>query len=262
MRLKNKTILVTGSTNGIGAAIASQAVREGANVMIHGLEQSVAEQLSSLLGGQTRYTIADLSNTSNCKQLIDATVESFGSIDGIVNNAGIYPRNTIDNLTEALFDQVITVNLKAPLLLSQLAVQQFRKQKTKGSIVNIGSINAHCGQPDLLVYSISKGGLMTMTRNLSDALGSEGIRVNQLNVGWTVTENEIKTKIKDGLPPDWQAKVPPLYAPSGQLFKPEQVAQHACFWLSDESAPCSGSVYEVEQYPLIGRSRLSDLVLD
>jgi len=84
------------------------------------------------------------------------------------------------------------------------------------------------------------------------------VRINQLNVGWTLTENENRMQLLEGHGPDWQKDVPATFAPSGTLLLPEQVAEHAVFWLSDRSAPISGQVYEVEQYPIIGRNHVSE----
>lgn len=94
---------------------------------------------------------------------------------------------------------------------------------------------------------------MTLTRNLADAFGVDGVRFNQLNVGWTLTENEYKVKMGDGLPADWPEHVPPYAAPAGRLTKPEEVAAAAVYWVSRESEPISGTVAELEQYPIIGR---------
>lgn len=141
--------------------------------------------------------------------------------------------------------------------MAQAAIAQFRHQKQGGNILNIGSINAYCGESILLVYSMTKVGLMTMTRNLADALGQEKIRVNQLNVGWTTTPNEIALKIEEGLPHDWYHHVSPTFAPTGKLLTPNNVAEHCLFWISDKSAPASGCVCKVEQYPLIGRNKIT-----
>ncbi|MES2998098.1 MAG: SDR family oxidoreductase [Pseudomonadota bacterium] len=260
--LKNKIILITGSTNGIGSATARRCVAQGAKVMIHGRQEDRAKALVAELGKDSaHYLIADLADENSYHYLITETVKKFGTLHGLVNNAGIYPRNNIDSASLALCEQIMRINFYAPLLLCKAAVKVFRKQEHSGAIVNIGSMNAYCGQPDLLIYSSSKGALMTMTRNLADSLGPDHIRVNQLNVGWTPTENEIFLKLAEGLPENWQERIPKVYAPSGHLLSPDNVASHVVFWLSDQSAPISGAVYEVEQYPIIGRNRINDLVL-
>ncbi|WP_010597836.1 SDR family NAD(P)-dependent oxidoreductase [Rickettsiella massiliensis] len=261
--LKNKVILITGSTNGIGRAAAKRCVEQGARVMVHGRQEDRAQALVAELGEQSaHYVIADLENDQEAPNaLVAATVSKWGRLDGLVNNAGIYPRNTIDSVDVELYQKIMQVNFHVPLLICKAAMKPFRQQG-RGAIVNIGSMNAYCGQTDLLIYSCSKGALMTMTRNLADSLGPEQVRVNQLNVGWTATENEMALKRSEGLPDNWQEKIPKVYAPSGRLLSPENVAEHIVFWLSDRSAPVSGAVYEVEQYPIIGRNRLNDLVIN
>ena len=106
----------------------------------------------------------------------------------------------------------------------------------------------------MLAYSICKGGLMTLTRNLADAHGTEGIRVNQLNVGWTLTPNEWALKMKEGLPEDWPSRLPKTLAPSGRLLSPDDIARAAVYFLSAEAALINGAILDVEQYPLIGRN--------
>lgn len=260
--LDSKVVLITGSTTGIGESIAKSCYQQGAMVMVHGRNEQRAKQLAERLGERADYIIGDLgamAQQNECRVLVERTVERFGRLDCLVNNAALTTRSDIDSASSEAFDTMMNVNVKAPMLLAQAAVNAYREQQTRGTIVNIGSMNAYCGQTDLLIYSMTKGAMMTMTRNLADALGKENIRINQLNVGWTVTPNEIELKAKEGLSSDWYQQVNPLFAPSGQLLMPEQVAEHVLFWLSERSAPVSGSVYDVEQYPLMGRNLINQL---
>jgi NAD(P)-dependent dehydrogenase (short-subunit alcohol dehydrogenase family) len=192
-----------------------------------------------------------------CERIVAATVERFGRIDGVVNNAALTTRSTLEKSDAAMFDRIINVNLRAPLLIIRAAVPHFRSNG-KGVVVNIGSVNALAGQSDLVAYSASKGGLATLTRNLANGLATEHIRVNQLNVGWVTSPNEIALKQSEGLPPGWEKNVPKTYAPTGRLQIPEEIAQHVVFWLSDDSAPANGCVYELEQYSPIGRNPLKE----
>lgn len=149
--LKNKVILVTGSSAGIGKAIARECRAQGAKVMIHGRDPKRTEETAKELADHTGHCIADIADLNACQKLIDATVEHFGRIDVLVNNAGIFPRTTIDDTTPENFETIFSVNVRAPVFLTQAAVKHFRKQpeqfKSRGVIVNIGSMNAHCGQP-------------------------------------------------------------------------------------------------------------------
>ncbi len=263
MLLKDKVVLVTGSTTGIGAAIAKHCIEHGAKVMLHGRDKERAEKAVKELGEDSAaYFLADLSCPDPCDRIVNATVEAFGRIDCLINNAGKSPRDDISTITGDKFDWVVRLNLRAPLFLTRDAVREFRKQGSGGTVVNIGSINAYCGQADLLGYAITKGGLMTMTRNLGNALGKDNIRVNQLNVGWTLTENESAIKQNEGFPENWEQNIPQTYAPSGKLLRPEDIARHAVFWASELSAPSNGVVYELEQYPVVGRNLINEIPLD
>ncbi len=258
MLLENKRILITGATQGIGKAIALYCHAQGATVFLHGRNHQALQSLCEDLHERAYFLSIDLSEPQAANKLMQAAIEAMNGLDGLVNNAGIFPRTNIDDVTSELFNEIMTVNLRKPLLLCQAAIRHFKKQNTSASIVNIGSINAYCGQPDLLIYSMSKGALMTMTRNLADAHGVDHIRVNQLNVGWTLTETEHQIKSQE-LGENWQHHIPKAFAPKGEILKPEQIAPHVGFWLSELSSPCSGAIYEVEQYPVIGRNRISDL---
>ncbi len=153
---------------------------------------------------------------------------------------------------------IMAINLRAPMLIIRQAVKEFGETesfgRSRGVVLNVGSINALAGEPNLVAYSASKGGLVTLSRNLANSLAVEKIRVNHLNVGWVTSANEIALKQTEGMAPGWENRVPIEYAPSGKLQTPQEIARHILFWISDESAPASGCVYEVEQYSMIGRN--------
>ena len=187
------------------------------------------------------------------RSLSRETVAHFGRIDGLVNNAAVMTRGTLKTPIAEAFDRTVAIDLRAPFLLIQAALPHFRKQGG-GRVLNIGSINAYCGERIHVVYSICKGGLMTLTRNLADAHGAEGIRVNQFNVGWTLTPNEFALKKTRGPSRDWPTKLPRDFAPSGRILSPEDIAWAAVYFLSDEAALINGAILDVEQFPFIGRN--------
>ncbi|MCA9838539.1 MAG: SDR family oxidoreductase [Trueperaceae bacterium] len=250
MRLEDKVILITGSSTGIGEATAERCLAEGARVMIHGLDEAETAETAGRLSQP--YMVADLALTESANTVIAKTIEYYGRIDGLVNNAASTARSDLSSTHPDFFDQMIAINLRTPLFMIQAAVPHMKAQG-KGAVVNIGSVNAYCGHPNLLDYSISKGGLMTLTRNLANALAPDHIRVNQLNPGWTLSRNEIALQISEGQPEDWYNQVSPRLAPTGRLLEPSEIAAHVVHWLSDASAPASGVIYEVEQFPVIGR---------
>ncbi len=254
MRLQNKVIIVTGSTTGIGKAIAVRCVSEGAKVVIHGLEKDLGELVISQLGTDKAVLhIEDIGNDGVAGRLVDIAVRNFGKLDAVVNNAAAILASNIETTDTVLFEKILRVNLLAPFSLIKAALPYL--SKTKGSVLNIGSVNAYSGEPNLLAYSVSKGGLMTLSKNLGDTLHREyGVRVNQINPGWVLTESEIQRKREQGLNDDWQSALPRIYAPAGRILFPEEIAAAAIYWLSDESGPVSGQVFDIEQHPFIGRN--------
>ena len=116
------------------------------------------------------------------------------------------------------------------------------------------SINGYCGEANLLPYSISKGALHTLSRNLADAWGPHGIRVNHFVLGWVLTRNEYELKMRDGLAENWHLHPPPEAVPFGTMTSPEAIAAAALYWCSRDSWPLSGNTIELEQFPLIGRN--------
>ena len=257
--LEGKVALVTGSASGIGEAIARRLGAEGARVIVHGLPaqaeaaETIAREIRDANGTEADVRLADISDPNACANLIDAVVARFQRIDILVNNAGVTWRADLAATDAAFFDRVIAINLRAPLLLIRAAVPYFRRQGG-GRVLNIGSVNAHCGEAALLPYSISKGGMVTLTRNLADALARDGVRVNQINPGWVLTQNEYETKVADGLSPDWPTQIPREHAPAGRIFDPSEIAHFAVCFLGEPAALVSGSVLDVEQFPLIGRN--------
>ncbi len=258
MRLKDKVIVVTGSTTGIGKAIALACVSAGARVIIHGLEKDLGEAVFKQIGhDKARLCIEDISNEGAPERLVNVAVQAFGRLDAIVNNAAAVVTSNIHSTDLAFFRNVLEVNMLSPFALIQAALPHLRE--TSGCVLNIGSINAWCGEPNLLAYSVAKGALMTMTRNLGDTLHREdGVRVNQINPGWVLTETEAQRKKDQGLPADWYKNVPKVYAPAGRILSPAEIAIAAIYWLADESGPISGQVVDLEQYPLIGRNPPKD----
>lgn len=258
MRLKDKVIIVTGSTTGIGKAIAKRCVAEGAKVVIHGLEQDLGEEVLAEIG--TEHAVfhqEDITSETCPDNLVNLAVKTFGKIDAVVNNAALVIASDIHNTDRVFFQKVLDINTIAPFLLIQKALPELIK--SKGCVLNIGSINAWSGEPNLLAYSVSKGAIMTLTGNLGDSLMREyGVRVNQINPGWVLTERESERKKLHGLSDTWYEELPSIIAPSGRILRPEEIAAACIFWLSDESGPVSGQVLTLEQHPMIGRNLPKD----
>lgn len=241
-RLNGKVALVTGSPKGgIGGAIADRFAAEGARVMRH--DKTAEITTANPDDEDSAFFDADLTDPAQCVAVVEATVRRFGRIDILVNNAASTARSDIESTDAAFFDAMMAINLRAPLLLIQAAVPHFRAQGG-GVVLNIGSVNGHSGGGNLLAYSVSKGGLMTMSRNLADALGGDNIRVNHFNVGWVLSANEQTLQESEGRPPDWAQHV---HFPSGRLLLPEEIASFAVTFVEDNGGPVSGAVVDLSQ---------------
>ena len=252
MRLKNKHILITGSATGIGEAMARRFVAEGARVIIHGLDQAAGEAVATSLGDRAALHICDLAKPQAAGGLVAFAMEKFGRLDGLVNNAATIPRSNLFTTDVELFDRTMAINVRAPLLLIQAAFPHLKQ--SRGAVLNIGSVNAYCGESNLLPYSISKGAMTTLTRNLADAHAADHVRINQINPGWVLSAHEDQMQQSLGKPADWHEHLSKSEAPAGRILTPDELAAAAVYWMSDESAIVSGSVLEINQFPIIGRN--------
>ena len=258
IQLNGKVVLVTGSTQGIGRAIAEELVRCGAGgLLVTGRElergNAVAAKLSRS-GTPTVFVAADLSDPAAPALLAQACIDRFGRIDGLVNAAGLTDRASFIDASLDDWASLFAVNARAPFFLMQAAIADMVKRGQGGAIVNILSINAHCGSPELAVYSATKGALATLTRNAANAHRFDRIRVNGINVGWTDTPAERIMQAETlGHGPGW-LDAANASQPFGRLLTPGDVANLAVFLLSDACGPMTGALIDQEQW-VIGANR-------
>ena len=249
--LSGRVAIVTGSTSGIGRGVAVRLAGLGARVIVHGRDETGArETLDDVAkaGGASAWYRADLGRAQECRALVAFAIQTFGALDILVNNAALTTRGDIEHVPLEVVDSVLAVNLRAPLLLIQAAIPHFQA-RGGGSVVNIGSINAYIGEPKLCAYSVSKGGLMTLTKNTAAYLNRYKIRVNQINVGWTLTEGEDRVKRLEGKGDEWLDEAVRT-RPWGRLLLPDDVANAVVYFASDESALVTGAILDLEQYPV------------
>jgi NAD(P)-dependent dehydrogenase (short-subunit alcohol dehydrogenase family) len=249
--LTDRVAVVTGSTSGIGRGIARHFSSLGATVVIHGTNKAHGETLVADIrgaGGRAVFIGANLLDADDCLAIIREAAREFGRIDVLVNNAADISRGNVESVPLALWDRILAVNLRAPFILIQAAIPHMRAQGG-GSILNVGSVNAYIGEPKLCPYAVSKGGLMTLTRNAAAYLNQYRIRVNQLNVGWTLTEGEHRVKLLEGKGENWVEDAVRT-RPFGRLLDPQDIAYAAAYFASDESACITGTVMDLEQYPV------------
>jgi NAD(P)-dependent dehydrogenase (short-subunit alcohol dehydrogenase family) len=250
--LTGKVAVVTGSTSGIGRGIAEHFAGLGSNVVVHGRDRGDGLETVRRVkaaGRDAEYFDGDLANEEVCRALIRFAVERFGGLDILVNNAADTGRGDLEHLPVARWDAMMAVNVRAPFILLQESIAPMRR-RGGGSVVNIGSINAYVGAPKLGAYSVSKGALMTLTKNAASLLNRDRIRVNQINVGWTLTEGERRVKRdEEGKGEEWIADAIAT-RPFGRLLAPLDIAYAAAYFASHESECVTGSVLDLEQHPL------------
>ncbi|WP_224543488.1 SDR family oxidoreductase [Mesorhizobium sp. CA16] len=258
VRLDGKVVLVTGATQGIGRAIAETLARSGAaGLLITGRDQkrgnAVTAELAAI-GTPTAFAAADLGDPEAPARLAQACIDHFGRIDGLVNAAGLTDRASFVDASLDDWASLFAVNARAPFFLMQAAISDMKKRGQGGSIVNILSINAHCGSPELAVYSATKGALATLTKNAANAHRFDRIRVNGINVGWTDTPAERVMQAETlGHGPGW-LDAANATQPFGRLLSVTDIANLAVFLLSDAAGPMTGALIDQEQW-VIGANR-------
>lgn len=250
--LNGKIAIVTGSTQGLGAAIATLfAERGAAGLVICGRNaakgKAVAQQIEKAHGTKVVYVEADLARVEDCRSVVDACDTAFGKVDVLVNAAAITDRGTILDTSPDLFDRMFQINVRAPFFLMQDAIKLMRREGTEGSIINIGSMSAMGGQPFISAYCASKGALETLTRNTAYAVLRNRIRVNQLNIGWMATEGEDRImRTYHGAEDGWLEKASAAQ-PFGRLVDPAEVARACAYLATDESGLMTGSAICFDQ---------------
>jgi NAD(P)-dependent dehydrogenase (short-subunit alcohol dehydrogenase family) len=249
--LESKVLLVSGGTQGMGAAVARAAVDEGATVVVSGRRPDVgracAAELTDRGGREAVFVEADVADVAQAQGSVAEVVRRFGRIDCLVNAAGLTSRGSLVDTTPELFDAHVAVNLRAPFFLMQAAVRDMVARGEPGTIVNIITMSSHGGQPHLSPYSATKAGLVGLTRNAAHAHRWDRIRVNAVNIGWTETEGEDAVQREfHGAGDDWLERAAETL-PMGRLGQPDDAAALVVLLLSDRSGVVTGSVVDWDQ---------------
>ena len=236
--LENKVCIVTGGGRGIGQATAEKFIGESATVIIADFDEATGTATAEYLGDQCSFVKTDVSQSESVKSLIKCVKADYGSIDVIVNNAGILQDQTLEKMDEEEFDKVIQVNMRGVYLCTKYAAEVMREQGS-GVILNASSVVARFGNFGQTNYVAAKAGLEGMTKVWARELGKHGIRVNAVAPGF------IQTDMIAGMP-EKIIKMMGAKVPLKRWGQPEDVANLYCFLASDEASYISGVVLPVD----------------
>lgn len=243
--------VITGGSQGLGLAVATRLVREGApRVAISGRNaergEAAAEKLRAL-GADCLFIQADVSDVDDCRHLMNAAIDRFGSINALVNAAALPDRGTLLDTSVKLWEAHMQTNARGPFLTMQALVRHLVDSGEPGAIVNVLSQVVHCGQSYLAAYSASKGALATLTKNVANAYRGHRIRCNGVLTGWMDTPGEAETQKRfHGGDDQWLAEAE-AKQPMGQLVKPDQLAALISYMLSPEAGVMTGALVDYDQ---------------
>lgn len=245
MKLVNKVALVTGSTQGIGRAIAARLAKEGADIVITGrVDDERVQQSAELVQAEGRrvHTVTgDISEVDVCRRLVAEAVEHLGRLDILVNNAGIEKPAAFWDISEEHYDRTMSVNLKGAFFTAQAFVQHLRDAGGGGKIINTSSVHEELPFPNFTSYCASKGGLKMMMRNLAIELAPLGITVNNIAPG------AIETPMNRDLLQDPQKLAQVCKnIPLNRIGQPEDVAGVAAFLASSDADYITGATFYVD----------------
>ncbi len=250
-RIDGKICIVTGSTQGLGAAIARRLAEAGAGGIVTlgrsaGKGQAVADAIAQETGTRVHFVRADLGSVENCRTVVAEAERVFSRVDVLVNAGALTDRGTILDTSPELFDAMFATNVRGPFFLMQESIRLMIRQGIQGAIVNIGSMSEHAGQPFISAYCASKGALATLTRNTAFAVMANRIRVNQLDIGWMSSDHERDLQLAESGDADWEAKAN-ARLPFGRLVDPAEVARAVNFLVSDDAGLMTGAVVSFDQ---------------
>ena len=246
-RVKDKVIVISGGTKGVGRAFAEVAGREGARVVIGGRDEKAGKEAVRNIrtfGSEGLFVHCDLLKVDDCRNLFDAGYEKFGKIDGFFNYAGVTPVSPLDACDEETFDWVMDVNFKAAFFCCQEAVKYMRMNGGV-SIVLTGSAHGWGGQKDRAAYACSKGVLRILMEHIAHQYASELIRCNYLTLGWTPTEGEVSLRISQGESEAELRKRAAEILPMGRMCERNDYMEGLLYLMSDASAMMTGSTFRL-----------------
>jgi 3-oxoacyl-[acyl-carrier protein] reductase len=241
MRLQDQVAVITGGAQGIGKAIATLFASEGAKLVLSDIDETMVQATAAQIGKEknveTLGVKGNVAQFADCEKLVDASLDKFGRIDILINNAGITRDNLLMRMSDDEWDAVIAVNLKGVFNCTKAAIRPMMKAR-KGRIVNIASVVGQMGNAGQANYSASKGGVISLTKTCAREFASRNILVNAIAPGF------VRTRMTDALNEEQKKKLLELI-PLGRLGEPEDIARVALFLCSEESSYITGHIVSV-----------------
>lgn len=256
MRLQDKVTLITGSGSGIGQSSALLFGREGATVIVNDLSEEKGQETVKLIeeaGGKAAFIHADVTDSASVKSMVDQIIDRFGRVDVLFNNAGISGVGALHDVEPEDWDRIMSVNVRGVFLPSKYVIPHMMERK-QGSIINMSSCIAEIGLARRAAYATTKGAVLALTKSMQVDYAPYNIRVNALLPGTILTpfvENYLKTSYDD---PEAAIEGLKKRQLSGELGRPEDVAQAALFLASDESKFMMGSPLYIDGGVVFGKN--------
>ncbi len=244
--------IVTGGAQGIGAAAAKRFLQDGATgvVLVDRNSEALAETAQILKTfGRVETVAADLRDAATPAKAVEKAIDAFGQVDILLNAAGNTERCGLDDTTPEAFDRLFDVNVKAPFFMMQHAARAMQKNGS-GVIINIASMLAHGGPPNLATYSATKGALQTLSKSVANTLKRENIRVFCINLGWVATDGEHQQQTGFHKMPENWADIVGARMPFGRMIRSDDVAGLCAFLVSPPALMMTGAVIDYEQMPV------------
>jgi len=250
--LQNKVAVITGGLSGIGRAIATRLAAGGSRVLLFDAaersrdDDTPGDQLAAELGSEAAFIRGDVGDPPDVNRMFESAAATFGTVDILVNSAGVTAFKPLAELTVEDFDRVMRTNVRGSFLCARCAVAQMRRQPGRGVIINVASNFAFVGATEAVAYCTSKGAIMSMTQALAVEVGPAGIRVNALCPGATATEFNREHRGRPEIAAEWERMTPLRLDGNRYLGAPSEIADAAAFLADDASRFMTGAALVID----------------